>query len=447
MSLQTYHLEPPCGLMNDPNGLSFYHGRYRVFFQWNRFAKDHTHKEWGAFSSADLAHWSFDGSAIVPDQPYDHSGVHSGCAIEMDGELLLYYTGSDKSCGVRRSHQCLVSTTDCHTYLKEGVVIETPEGFTGHVRDPKVITTSKGLYCMLLGAQRTNGKAALIAFDSSDGRSWRFAGTFAASEAVEMCECPDLVSLPEGRMLLWCPQRRDNERDLGLESYACYREVTEGELASGTLSLDSGIQTEPGSDFYAPQTFVAPDARTILIAWMDRLGDEQGRALAAASHVSGCLTVPRELSLRAGRLCQVPVSELVSLERTRYALVTCGDGSLACHPDTRAFRIRIRKVPDCTLLHVELNGGSETLSFDTRTDILTLSRTDWMSGKRQEVSRNVGRLRNLDLLSDSTSLELFANDGEAVITMRVLPQTKDASVRITGVTDPDLFEVVEMGQR
>ena len=53
MSLQTYHLEPPCGLMNDPNGLSFYHGRYRVFFQWNRFAKDHTHKEWGAFSSAD----------------------------------------------------------------------------------------------------------------------------------------------------------------------------------------------------------------------------------------------------------------------------------------------------------------------------------------------------------------------------------------------------------
>ena len=130
MSLQTYHLEPPCGLMNDPNGLSFYHGRYRVFFQWNRFAKDHTHKEWGEFSSADLAHWSFDGSAIVPDQPYDHSGVHSGCAIEMDGELLLYYTGSDKSCGVRRSHQCLVSTTDCHTYLKEGVIIETPEGFT-----------------------------------------------------------------------------------------------------------------------------------------------------------------------------------------------------------------------------------------------------------------------------------------------------------------------------
>ena len=50
-------------------------------------------------------------------------------------------------------------------------------------------------------------------------------------------------------------------------------------------------------------------------------------------------------------------------------------------------------------------------------------------------------------MSDSTSLELFANDGEAVITMRVLPQTKDASVRITGVTDPDLFEVVEMGQR
>ena len=33
---QTYHLEPPEGLMNDPNGLSWFRGKYYVFFQYHQ---------------------------------------------------------------------------------------------------------------------------------------------------------------------------------------------------------------------------------------------------------------------------------------------------------------------------------------------------------------------------------------------------------------------------
>ena len=65
---QYWHIEPDRGLLNDPNGLSWFHGLYYAFFQWNRFEKNHSHKEWGYCTSPDLTHWTFHGSALLPDQ-------------------------------------------------------------------------------------------------------------------------------------------------------------------------------------------------------------------------------------------------------------------------------------------------------------------------------------------------------------------------------------------
>ena len=50
---QKFHLEPDVGLLNDPNGLIQYKGIYYVFFQWNRFEKNHTYKEWGLFTKCE----------------------------------------------------------------------------------------------------------------------------------------------------------------------------------------------------------------------------------------------------------------------------------------------------------------------------------------------------------------------------------------------------------
>lgn len=73
---QYWHIEPDRGLLNDPNGLSWFHGLYYAFFQWNRFEKNHSHKEWGYCTSPDLTHWTFHGSALLPDQSYDAQGVY-----------------------------------------------------------------------------------------------------------------------------------------------------------------------------------------------------------------------------------------------------------------------------------------------------------------------------------------------------------------------------------
>ena len=36
-----FHFEPPFGLINDPNGLSYYKGEYYIFFQWNPYGCEH----------------------------------------------------------------------------------------------------------------------------------------------------------------------------------------------------------------------------------------------------------------------------------------------------------------------------------------------------------------------------------------------------------------------
>lgn len=445
--VQNYHLEPPTGLMNDPNGFSYFGGLYHVFFQWNRFAKDHTHKEWGHFSSADLAHWNFEYSALLPDQPYDHSGVHSGSAAVVGDELLLYYTGSDKLPGVRRSHQCLASTQDLRTFLKEGVVADTPRGYTGHVRDPYVFCGSDGMYRMLLGAQRSNGKAAILLFVSADARTWSFAVEVARSDKFQMCECPDFVNVGDQQLLLYCPQYRDNDRDLSLASFSCYKPIAliEKRNAFESNSLDGGIPVDQGFDFYAPQTMTTESGRSLLIAWMSRLSEAQEADLAAAGPSIGCLTVPRELSWRDGKLCQQPVRELQSLRKEKVPWAREGD-SLVSEPSTRSFWLRAEPGSSDSIC-ISLNGGSEEIRYDASQKTLALSRTNWVGGGKEVREAQLDSLDELEVLSDRSSVELFANAGTVVMSARVMPRSEETRIQVWGLQDARELSLCTMSSR
>ena len=94
---QRFHIEPPDGWLNDPNGLSFYKGEYHVYFQYSPIAADgHTPRGWGHYHGADLMHMAYDKAVMMPDIPEDSHGVYSGSAIENDGVLHIFYTGNVK---------------------------------------------------------------------------------------------------------------------------------------------------------------------------------------------------------------------------------------------------------------------------------------------------------------------------------------------------------------
>lgn len=117
-----YHIMPPVGLLNDPNGFVFYKGQYHMFYQWNPFQTEHGSKFWGHVISDDLVHWQDAGIALAPDQNYDKNGCYSGSAIVFQEKLYVFYTGNVKNeRGNRETYQCLAISEDGIHFEKRGL--------------------------------------------------------------------------------------------------------------------------------------------------------------------------------------------------------------------------------------------------------------------------------------------------------------------------------------
>lgn len=433
---QQYHLEPPKGLMNDPNGLVWFRGKYYVFFQWNRYKKDHSHKEWGMFCSEDLINWEFCGGAIRPGDTYDCSGVHSGSCLEIGGKLCAFYTGSRKDGnGKRNSTQCLAVSEDGLHFEKKGVVLTTPKGFTQHFRDPKVIRTEKSGYYMVLGGQKEDGKGSVVLGSSEDGLRWRYDHILAEVKEHEMVECPDLFALDGQYVLLYCLQRRNNEEDQVVSAHSAYHLVSFDEETGGVkeVDLEHGYEMlESGFDFFAPQTFEAPDGRRILFAWMSRMEEEeQENSFGQGDPRIHCLTLPRELRLQNGKLYQRPVRELYGLLGREYEVKWTRESHCIIKPARRAWYLKLEKAfggAFSSRLHLDL--GETELYWDGET--VAFTRQNWVRNEREVRTRTLNRLEKIEVWSDVSSVEVFINDGEAVLSARVFPMT-EPSVVIDGM--------------
>ena len=430
---QNWHIEPPYGLLNDPNGLVWHNGTYHVFFQWNRFAKDHSSKAWGWCVSPDLVHWRFRGSALLPDQPYDAQGVYSGCAMVLDDKLHLFYTGNVKQNGERISHQCLAVSEDGRHFQKRGPFLPPPTGCTGHVRDPKVVARAAGGYLMVLGAQLDSGVGAVLRYDSPDGLHWTPRGTLGVSQEYQMIECPELFETDGTSVLLYCPQHRDNQSDASLDSFSAYK-LLEGDPMQQQTDLDHGWQRlDDGFDFYAPQTFLTPDGRRVLLAWMSRMEGEEETAFAAHAPRIHCLTMPRELFLQNGRLCQRPIRELRQLAATPLAAQADGEERRWALP-SRAFRLTLTSETPCGDLELTLHGGEWRFTYHAATGCAAVYRRRWIDGGEDVRTVTLTALTALALWCDQSSAELFLNDGAATFSARIYPAAAHASLHAAGIS-------------
>ena len=426
---QKYHLEPDRGLLNDPNGLVFYKDMYHVFFQWNRFEKNHSYKEWGHFTSKDLLHWNWEGSALLPDQFYEQNGVYSGSALIKDGQLRLFYTGNNKSGGVRKSSQCLAVTEDGKTFQKKGIVVSTPTEFTEHFRDPKVWQDGDDYY-MVIGAQMKNGRGSVALCSSKDAENWKFELVLAKSKEYEMVECPDYFQVDGQGILLYCPQHRDNESDSSLCSFSAYKEFDFNDIVSGKIE-DSNVQNldegrkkmDQGFDFYAPQTFLTEDGRRILIGWagVPDAGYDSNPMEEGWQH---CLTVPRELTWHNGKIYQYPVRELTKLREGEWMPDNTGRVTIPgkcgeiIAEDIRTELGAVYMDSGCV---IKWDKGHVTLSFKDET-----------GAGRSVRNARVSKVESIRILVDVSVLEVYINRGEVVMTSRFFMKQPDMDVCFEG---------------
>lgn len=447
-----FHLTPPTGWLNDPNGLCQIGGTYHVFHQYSPdWPKPDAPRGWGHFWSHDLVHWQDGGRnfAIAPDTPDEASGAYSGCAVPFAGGMRLYYTGNVKETGNydyvhdgRRSVQMLIESPDGHRMGEKHALLRNddyPAFCTRHVRDPKV-WREDGTWWMILGARDQDDRGLALKYCSGDGLIWNYAGCVRTKQSLGfMWECPDRIALSGNELLSICPQGMEGESwSHGIRDVAGYLPLSPHEaLASeGDLVLDAARFRlwDQGFDFYAPQSFVDSSGRTILIAWM---------GLPAAPWESApndmtwchCLTAPRELALgQNGTLLQLPVAELDALRGVRHALPANG----AITMDGHSADVVCEACASDGMLALD---GALELSWSNGTVRISFV-DDAVGCGRSERSASCGSVRKLRVLIDSSAIEVFVNEGEATFSTRWFPRSPSLTIVERG---PSLFHVWEMG--
>lgn len=437
-----FHLCARVGWMNDPNGFSYYKGMYHLFYQYYPYESKWGPMHWGHAVSKDLLHWTYLPAALAPDEAYDRDGCFSGSALTLpDGRHLLMYTSVIKERqenGAVRDIQtqslAVGDGLDYEKYKKNPVLDEKdlPDGASRFdFRDPKVWQNEDGTYSCIAGSCAEDGDGRILLFMSKDGFQWQFQNILAANNHRfgKMWECPDFFMLDGKWALLTSPL---DMLPQGFEYHngngtLCL--IGEFDGQAGTFQEESNQAVDYGIDFYAPQTIQMPDGRRIMIGWMQNW--ETCSLRAQDEPWIGQMSLPRELSIRDGRLCQTPVRELYALRRNKvvhekvsFSGTISLDGVKGRRMD---MELTLRRGDAQSLYQMfavrfaQNDKYHTSLSFRPRESILKVDRK--FSGSRRAVVHERCSLVNstdgslkLRIILDRFSAEVFVNDGEHVLT-------------------------------
>lgn len=414
-----WHLAPVSGLMNDPNGFIQYNGQFHLFYQWNPLACNHHTKIWGHWRSADLLHWQHEKVALLPDTEYDRNGCYSGSAVVYNGKLTLFYTGNVKfTDGTRTAWQCMAVENSAGGFDKKAPVLAQPAGYSGHVRDPKV-WYHRPYWYMTLAAQDLQQCGKVLLLRSENLTDWKNLGELAGSgagglaDAGYMWECPDLFYLGGQHILLCCPQGLPKEEKRWLNIHCC------GWL-SGTLNYHNGYyshgvfhELDSGFEFYAPQTTEAEDGRRLLFGWLGVPGGEEMYQPTMRYGWLHQMTCPRELFYHNDTLCQRPVTELQQLRSNEQRWQ-----GLAGHAPALCVKSLELQITLDGVLTVDF---ANTLILQVNNDGLQLSRRSLINNEWQHRYWQ-GSVHQLHILCDRSSVEIFINQGQGVMSSRYFPE-------------------------
>ncbi len=432
-----FHLMPPVGLLNDPNGFIQFKGVYHLFYQWNPFETAHGSKFWGHYSSKDLVNWDHQPIAIAPSEWYEKNGCYSGSAIEHDGKMVLFYTGNVKDeDGERKTYQCMAVSSDGLTFEKEGPVIHLPKGYTAHFRDPKVWKKDDTWY-MVVGAQDLNEQGKVVLYSSHDLTNWEFQGAITGSEMNSlgpfgyMWECPDIFELDGKDILLVSPQGLEPEGDLYHNLFQAGYFVGELDYQKSSYRHGEFTELDRGFDFYAPQTTIDKKGRRLLFAWMGITDDHEQYQPTIENGWIHAMTLPRVLSLKGEKVVQQPVEELKQLRKNEvsYQNVQVKTDILTLDKiqgtsmemaidgisyDTDSFEITFR--------------GAASFFYSANQNKMSLHRKNFKDGRVESRHCQIYGIKKLHVFLDTSSIEIFVNDGEEVFTARYYPSTKNESI-------------------
>jgi fructan beta-fructosidase len=482
---------------NDPNGPIFLNGQYHLYYQNNPAGDEWGNMSWGHTVSTDLLHWTrlpvalpaafgvmnFNGTVV--EDPHNTSGLCAEAGKPSPNCLVAVYTGYSKSIqGQDRQNQNLAVSLDggmTWTHYAKNPVLDL---MMPSFRDPKVFwyePTESWIMVVMFSDLHT-----VEFYRSKDLKHWKSISSFGPAGATGGAwECPDLMNLDV----------RDAKGNRIGSHWVLSVNLNPGGVAGGSgsqyfLGQFDGtrfVEDHPkspklwvdwGKDFYASTSFanLPADQGHLWIAWMDNW------SYAAATPSlpgRGEMTLARHLYLRQDEvkgspqplvLVQDPVIPEVDAKPASAPLSVDDANALVAQgvPGDGVFVIRTVLEPGAAseagvrirrnTLKPDQPATEETVVGIDRAKgqiFVDRTRSGYVSFSPDFPARTVAPLKHpdakaisLEIVVDRNSVEVFAEDGETVLTNLIFPS--DASLGLafystgvpTGAAAPQLTNLL-----
>ncbi|EMU52050.1 sucrose-6-phosphate hydrolase [Clostridium butyricum] len=434
------HIEMPFGLVNDPNGLSYFNGKYHIFYQWNPFGCEHKTKHWALVKTTDFVNFTKPEIILKPEDWFDKNGCYSGGAYVKDDILKLFYTGNVKNeKDERESYQCIVDYNKDGSFEKRGPIIpKQPDGYTAHFRDP-MIFVNEGIYYMVLGVQRENLTGAALIYKSDDIEKWELVGELETEmkEFGYMWECPNIIKVNDDKYaFLFSPQGLEAEEFKNQNIYQSGYVIGNLDFKVPQLKNHSEFkEIDMGFDFYAPQVFTHND-KNIMIGWVGMPDKDSEYPSGENGGWMFPLTLPRVLEYKDNVLYQKPLKEVENLrEKQIVSVKDLNINEYSLDLDSRNIEIDLELLlEESTFIDFKFIFRDEyiNLTYNKENGVCIIDRNNMKLGGKgiRKFKLNVDKTLKLHMFIDNSVMEIYYQEGLETTTLMYFPKFDDFKIDI-----------------
>ena len=462
-----FHFTPKEKWMNDPNGLVYNDGTYHLFYQYYPDSTVWGPMHWGHAVSKDLVKWEHKPIALYPDE---NGLIFSGSAVvDKDNTsgfgtaenpplvaIFTYHLMEGEKAGKTdfqtQGIAYSLDNGDSWTKYSENPVVKN-DGFKDF-RDPKVFWNEKTkTWTMLLVA----GDHLQI-WNSPNLKKWEKVSEFGKDKGAHggVWECPDMFPLKiEGTdEVKWVLLISINP---GAPNGGSGTQYFVGDFDGTTFTTE---QTEEkwvdlGRDDYAGVTYNnTPNKERIFIGWMSNW--DYARDTPTEKWRSA-MTVPRTLSLHQNngnlQLYNYPIPQFDEIINEAYAEseFTILEGRKNMIPLKYGNQSQIEfslKNPNVELIFTNQEGDSLAIEIDAMNKLVKFNRaksglTDFSEKfangiQQMSITHLPSETVEIKMLLDHSSLELFINKGQYVMTNQIFPTEYYSQLTIINTSNEEI---------
>ena len=449
-----YHHTPLYGWMNDPNGMFYKDGVWHLYYQKNPYGSKWQNMTWGHSTSTDLITWEAQPDAIKPDglgAIFSGSAVidHNNTAGFGEDAVIALFT----SAGTSQMQSLAHSNDNGQTFeIYPGNPIITLDT---EARDPNMFWNEKtGEWNLVLAhaLEKEN-----LFFTSPDLKTWTLSGRFGKGLGAQegVWECPDLFELvipgtDQTKWVLICNINPGGP--FGGSAVQYFIGDFDGKTFTSDTNPDGTVPTkwlDYGKDNYALVSWSdAPDNRRTTVGWMSNW---QYANEVPTIQFRSANTLPREMELFADPEGELYVASVPSpeLEKLRGQVVSSASNKKIgekpqdyklpadgiCEIDL-SFEATESDLVTFTIFNAEgekvvmkYDAKNHRISFDRRESGVVDFNTKFPAVTFSPTFEKDGKI-NLRIFVDKSSIELFGNNGQFVMTNLVFPNNPYTTLSI-----------------